>query len=33
MENVRSKFGRLFGKIEGVQAIGSGEDEQQPLLE
>jgi DNA recombination protein RmuC len=24
-ENVRSKFGKLFGKIEGVSAIGSGE--------
>jgi DNA recombination protein RmuC len=33
METVRNKFGRLFGKIEGVQAIGQGEDEQKKLLE
>lgn len=35
MDNVRNKFGRLFGKIEGVQALGSGIDDesQQKLLE
>ncbi len=34
MENVRNKFIRLFGKIENIQALGTGEEhEQMQLLE
>jgi DNA anti-recombination protein RmuC len=33
MDNVKSKFGKLFGKIEAVQALGESEVAQPPLLE
>jgi DNA recombination protein RmuC len=33
MDKVRNKFGRLFGKIDRVQALGGGESEQDRLLE
>ena len=29
MDNIKIKFGRLFGKIESIQAIGGGEKEKQ----
>ncbi len=32
-ETVRSKFGKLYGKIENVNMIGSGEDHEKKLLE
>jgi len=32
MDAVKNKFGKLFGKIEGVETIGSGNSEQKPLL-
>lgn len=33
MDNVKIKFLKLFGKIEGVQALGSGDSEQKRLIE
>jgi len=33
MDNVKTKFQRLFGKITAVQALGAGKEEEAPLLE
>lgn len=33
MDGVKGRFGKLFGKIEAVQALGSSSESQPPLLE